>query len=195
MPKTIRSSSAVPSDISQYSITRLSRLPAKVLRLHLSSRHPVTGGSEAVMAKRLHDTLHMHGAIAYQPATNLLSLPNVTQAATVTATLTADSSAALPSALQAQLSTIMAQFLQHAAPNAIPPRTPPPSTIRPVNPPVTLPPAPQAQLASLPSLTTQFPQYTADNLSPASLINAPSQQVLSSQPTLRSQPMYQASCC
>ena len=127
-----------------------------------------------------------------------MSLPTVTLAATVTATSTADLSAALPPALQVQLSTIMVQFLQHAASNATPPGTPSPSTIQPVNPPVTLPLAPQAQLASLPSLTAQFPQHTANNLSPVPLINAPSQQppaplssqqVLSSQPTLRNQPM------
>ena len=197
MPKTTRSLSAVPPDISQYLIARLARLPAEVLRLHLSSQQLVTSGSKVVMAKRLHDALHAHGAI---DATSLLSLPTVTATSTetVTATSTADLFAALPPALQAQLSTIVAQFLQHATLNATPPGTPPPSTIQPVNPPVTLPPATEAQLASLPSLTTQFPQHTADNLSPVSLINAPSQQlpaplssqqVLSSQPTLCSQPM------
>ena len=46
--------------------TLLYGLPAYQPKLHLSSQHLVTGGSKAVMAKRLHDALHVHGAIDHQ---------------------------------------------------------------------------------------------------------------------------------
>jgi len=61
MPKTTRSSSsAMLSNISNCSVSQLIRLPAKVLRLHLSSHHLIISGTKAVMAKRLHNALHMN---------------------------------------------------------------------------------------------------------------------------------------
>ena len=56
----------LPYDIRHYSITQLAYLPAEVLRLHLSFQLLVTSGSKAVIAKCLHDTLHigyMHGTV------------------------------------------------------------------------------------------------------------------------------------
>ena len=40
------------------SIDQLTRLPAEILRLHLSSRHLVTSGNKSMMAQRLYHALH-----------------------------------------------------------------------------------------------------------------------------------------
>ena len=119
MPKTSHTrhrASAIPSavpptDINGCSVTELARLSAEVLRLHLASRHLVTSGSKATMAKRLYDALN-------QPTTSLAAPPS--------STLTGDTPpstnqltttiATYPPALQAQLSSLMAQFLQYATP-------------------------------------------------------------------------------
>ena len=121
MPKTSRrrrSSSVVPSaDINGYSADQLARLPAEVLRLHLASRHLVTSGSKATMAKRLYDALNSSAtdsndaSRAPPPATLSANTPPSTNQPTT-------ASAVFPSALQAQLSSLMAQFLQYATPPA-----------------------------------------------------------------------------
>ena len=64
--KTTCSSSATLSDISQCSVAQLACSSAKVLHRHPSSLYLVTVGSKGIMAKCLHDALHiwhMHGAI------------------------------------------------------------------------------------------------------------------------------------
>ena len=53
-----RSSQSLLLDVHCCTIDQLTRLPAKVLRLHLSSRHLVTSGNKSVMAKRLYHALH-----------------------------------------------------------------------------------------------------------------------------------------
>ena len=66
MPKTSSSSSThrssststPPTDINGRSIEQLVRPPAEVLRLHLTSRHLVTSGPKATMAKRLYDAVN-----------------------------------------------------------------------------------------------------------------------------------------
>ena len=57
MLTTTCSLSVTPSDISQCSDVQLTCLAAEALHLHLSSRHLVTSGTKAVMAKLLHDAL------------------------------------------------------------------------------------------------------------------------------------------
>ena len=66
MPKTSRSSSnrcslstnTLPANVNGCSIEQLAHLPAEVLRLHLASRHLVTSGPKATMAKRLYDAVN-----------------------------------------------------------------------------------------------------------------------------------------
>ena len=48
---------AIP-DVMNASITQLTRLPAEVLRLHLTSRHLVSTGTKATMAHRLYQAIH-----------------------------------------------------------------------------------------------------------------------------------------
>ena len=59
----------------QYSLQQLTRLPAEVLRLHLSSRHLVTTGTKAVMASRLYDTLQ-HTTLNPTPSPSAVTASN-----------------------------------------------------------------------------------------------------------------------
>ena len=52
-----RSSQSLLLDVHRCTIDQLTRLPAEVLRLHLSSRHLVTSGNNSVMAQRLYHAL------------------------------------------------------------------------------------------------------------------------------------------
>ena len=52
-----RSSQSLLLDVHRCTIDQLTRLPAEVLRLHLSSRHLVTSGNKSVMAQRLYHAL------------------------------------------------------------------------------------------------------------------------------------------
>ena len=56
--------SSTDQDITQVSVAQLARLTAKILRLHLASRHLSTTGTKATMARRLHDTIHAPDAPA-----------------------------------------------------------------------------------------------------------------------------------
>ena len=47
-----------PADTSTLTLPQLKALPAKVLRLYLSSRNLITTGNIAAMASRLHSALH-----------------------------------------------------------------------------------------------------------------------------------------
>ena len=62
MPKGSRSSQCLSQslllDVHRCTIDQLTRLPAEVLRLHLSSRHLVTSGNKSLMAQRLYHALH-----------------------------------------------------------------------------------------------------------------------------------------
>ena len=53
-----RSSQSLLLDVHHCTIDQLTRLPAEVLRLHLSSRHLVTSENKSVMAQRLYHALH-----------------------------------------------------------------------------------------------------------------------------------------
>ena len=58
MPKNPRSrSSHTIPDLLNAMVEQLTRLPAEVLRLHLSSRHLVTTGNKAILARRLYQVL------------------------------------------------------------------------------------------------------------------------------------------
>ena len=130
MPKTScssssrRSSSAntPPADVNGHSVEQLARLPAEVLHLHLASRHLVTSGPKATMAKRLYDAVNpstinngdnvSRSQVAPPPSTfSGNTSPSTNQ-------LTATNTTLPPAALQAQLSSLMAQFLQYATPSA-----------------------------------------------------------------------------
>ena len=56
--KTRRSDPPATPDVTVASIAQLTKLPAEILRLHLSSRHPVSTGTKAAMAHRLYDSIH-----------------------------------------------------------------------------------------------------------------------------------------
>ena len=62
MPKARKSST--DQDITQASVAQLARFTAKILRLHLASQHLSTAGTNATMARRLHDTIHAPDAPA-----------------------------------------------------------------------------------------------------------------------------------
>ena len=126
MPKTSRrrrsSSVAPPADINSCSAEQLARLPAEVLRLHLASRHLVTSGSKATMAKRLYDALNpsvtdsndaSRSQVAPSPSTPPSTSTLSGNTPPSTNQLTTASAVHSP-ALQAQLSSLMAQFLQYA---------------------------------------------------------------------------------
>ena len=53
-----RSSQSLLLDVHCCTIDQLTRLPAEVLRLHLSLRHLVTSGNKSIMAQRLYNALH-----------------------------------------------------------------------------------------------------------------------------------------
>ena len=126
MPKTSRrrrsSSVAPPADINSCSAEQLARLPAEVLRLHLASRHLVTSGSKATMAKRLYDALNPSATDSNDASRSQVAPSPSTPPSTSTLSgntppstnqLTTASAVHSP-ALQAQLSSLMAQFLQYA---------------------------------------------------------------------------------
>ena len=130
MPKTSRSSysrrssstNTPPADVNGRSVEQLARLPAEVLRLHLASRHLVTSGPKATMAKRLYDAVNpsainngdnvSRSQFVPPPSTFSGNTPPSTNQ------LTAMNTTLPPAALQAQLSSLMAQFLQYATPPA-----------------------------------------------------------------------------
>ena len=127
MPKTSRSRSSgrVP-DISSASIAELTRLPAEVLRLHLSSRNLITTGKKAILARRLHEALHLtvpattansaSSVTAPPPATTQTSINSSTPTTvTVTSTTNPSTITELPPALQQQFSTRMQQYISNAA--------------------------------------------------------------------------------
>lgn len=130
MPKTPRSRASVPADLSTATVGQLTRLPAEVLRLHLSSRHLVTTGNKSTMAQRLYQALHpseqslqsqqprQHSSSdntdpqGQQPpastshdATNQIT-PALQQAPVATSHL--------PPELQAQFSSLVNEFIRHA---------------------------------------------------------------------------------
>ena len=78
-----RSSQAILLDVHQCTIDQLTRLPAEVLRLHLSSRHLVTSGNKSVMAQRLYHALHNADN---SPSIVTTSPPPVRSSSTLTAT-------------------------------------------------------------------------------------------------------------
>ena len=78
-----RSSQAMLLDVHQCTIDQLTRLPAVVLRLHLSSRHLVTSGNKSVMAQRLYHALHNADN---SPSIVTTSPPPVRSSSTSTAT-------------------------------------------------------------------------------------------------------------
>ena len=122
MPKTSRrrrSSSVVPpADINGYSGEQLAHLPAEVLRLHLASRHLVTSGSKATMAKRLYDALNPSATDSNDASRSQVAPPPATLSANTPPSTNQPTSAVFPPALQAQLSSLIAQFLQYATPPA-----------------------------------------------------------------------------
>jgi len=64
------------SDVTEASIPQLMQLTAEVLHLHLSSRHLITNGTKAVMARRLYDAIH--AALPHQiPASNSQNMPTL----------------------------------------------------------------------------------------------------------------------
>ena len=81
--KTTCSLSAAPSDIRQCSVAHLAHLPAKVMCLHLSSRHLVTSGSKAVMPKLLHKVINQS---SLPTQTAIIDISIITPIATVTST-------------------------------------------------------------------------------------------------------------
>ena len=120
------------------SIDQLTRLPAEILRLHLSSRHLVTSGNKSMMAQRLYHALHNAENSSFVVATyahliNIVSNGAICAIATIPPPTSStqpimSTSAALPTILpsavtseasfppelQSQLSTLMSQLIQQA---------------------------------------------------------------------------------
>ena len=130
MAKTSRTSSSrrssstntPPADVNGRSVEQLAHLPAKVLRLNLASRHLVTSGPKATMAKRLYNAVNQS---AINNGNNVSRLqfappPSTFSGNTPPSTnqLNATNTTLPPAALQAQLSSLMAQFLQYVTPPA-----------------------------------------------------------------------------
>ena len=97
-----------------------------MLRLHLSSRHLITTGKKATLARRLHEALHLTvpattansaSSITVPPPATTQTSINSSTPTTVTVMSTTNSStiAGLPPALQQQFSTLMQQYISNAA--------------------------------------------------------------------------------
>ena len=79
MPRTSRSTCrlqpSAPPDVMQATIAQLTRLLAKILQLHLSSRHLVSIGTKASMAHCLYNSIHQvvpqYMAVTSMPATTM----------------------------------------------------------------------------------------------------------------------------
>ena len=89
MPRTsCRLNRPATSDVMQASITQLNRLPAAILRLHLSTHHLVCTGTKAMMARRLYESIHQappqQTTTSLTPATMLPTSTPVTTMPTMT---------------------------------------------------------------------------------------------------------------
>ena len=119
MPKSSRRrSSGQVSDINTATVAELTRLPAEVLQLHLSSRHLVTTGQKTTMARRLYKALHPTNPInpASSPVTNVRIIPPPTSSPppTNTSTMASPDVTELPPAIQAHFSSLVQQLIRNA---------------------------------------------------------------------------------
>ena len=137
MPRiSYRSNRPTSSDMMQASITQLNRLPAAILRLHLTTHHLVSTGTKATMARRLYESIHQappqQTTASSMPETMLLTSTPVstmptTTPETTTPTMTQTSTmpnvyltGLLPEASQQciasfpQLASLLNQFICHA---------------------------------------------------------------------------------
>ena len=95
-----------------------------MLRLHLSSRHLITTGNKATLARTLHKVLHLTVPATTADSTGNVTVPpptftsvNSSTPATKTVTPTTNSLriSDLPPALQQQFSSLMQQYINNAA--------------------------------------------------------------------------------
>ena len=111
-------SSGQVSDISTATVAELTRLPAEVLRIHLSSQHLVTTGQKITMARRLYKALHPINPInpASSPATNIQIIPPPTSSPPPinTSTTASPDVTELPPATQAHFSSLVQQLIRNA---------------------------------------------------------------------------------
>ena len=91
MPKNSSRTAGRVSDITAATVTELTRLPAEVFQLHLSSRHLVTSGNNATLACRLHEALH-----PVAPATTALASTTLHVTATPPSTSASSNNTTIP---------------------------------------------------------------------------------------------------
>ena len=119
MPKSSRRRpSSQVSDITTATVAELTRLPAEVLQLHLSSRHLVTTRQKTTMARRLYKALHPTNPInlASSPATNgrIIPPPTSSPPPTNTSMMALPDVMELPPAIQAHFSSLVQQLICNA---------------------------------------------------------------------------------
>ena len=124
MPKDSRSSQcsrlsqSLLLDVHSYTIHQLTRLPAEVLRLHLSSRHLVTSGNKSVMAQRLYHALH-NANHSFSIVTT--TPPPVPTSLTSTTSWQSTTASSMPSTIPPPLNSTRPIMLTSAAMPTIPP--------------------------------------------------------------------------
>ena len=178
-----RSSHPTSLDIHRCSVEQLTRLPAEVLRLHLSSKHLITTGTKAVMARRLYRAIHnideTSPIVSTQPSSS-----TTTSATTASPPITTQSSVPPRTSVPAAL--------------ALPTTSSPGShttSLSDVAARVSLQPELQSQFSSIMSQLVQLATASAEgNLSPASTVDAPPQLPLTDippfiPPTCRANPV------
>ena len=121
MPKTRKSSTPSKNlDILQASVAGLTQLPAETLCHHLSSRHLVTTGNKATMARWLYQAVHQTPItqvptsdsinMVQQQLSSLPSLPATQQFLALPHTIVSQQPVALPSTQQLALLPTMQQL-------------------------------------------------------------------------------------
>ena len=107
------------------SIAQLTKLPAEILRLHLSSRHLVSTGTKSAMARRLYNSIHLSAASSSTPATSTTQSSTTPATSTVQptttllppqyiATIPPRSVASFTTPGTSELASLVNQFLCHA---------------------------------------------------------------------------------
>ena len=95
-----RSSRPTSLDIHRCSVEQLTRLPAEVLRLHLLSKHLITTGTKAVMARRLYHAIHnideASSIVSTQPSSATTMSPPITTLSSVPPRTSMPATLALP---------------------------------------------------------------------------------------------------
>ena len=114
-----RSSQSLLLDVHRCTIDQLTRLPAEVPWLHLSSRHLVTSGNKSVMAQRLYHALR---SADHNSSIVITTPPPVPTSPTLTTTSYLSTTAlSIPSTIPPPLNSMRPIMSTSAAMSTIPP--------------------------------------------------------------------------